>query len=63
MKNHFMRRRKNTSHNVRDFPDGVQKMILKFDGYREHMTPRLMDRFYKSGVVVHALPVHLSGKL
>ena len=41
---------------------GGRKVLLTYDGYRSHMTLKVLEHLRAHGVVVYALPAHTSGK-
>jgi len=47
---------------VRDLTQNGRKVLLTFDGYRSHMSLRVLQLLHDNSVVVYALPAHTSGK-
>lgn len=47
---------------VRPLTAGGRKLLLTYDGYRSHMTLRVLELFRDNGIVVYALPAHTSEK-
>eukprot|EP00171_Calliarthron_tuberculosum_P006070 IDg6070t1 len=41
---------------------GGRKVLLLYDGYRAHMTLRVLELFDRHNIVAYALPAHTSGK-
>lgn len=47
---------------VHELTVGGRKVLLTYDGYRSHMSIRVLELFSKNNVEVYALPAHSSGK-
>jgi len=41
---------------------GGRKVLLTYDGYRSHLSLRVLEMFQKNNIIVYSLPAHTSGK-
>ena len=48
---------------MRDLTKDGGKVLLTYDGYRAHISVRVLRLFRDNGVIAYALPSHSSGKL